>query len=70
MADNKHGKSSKTGRNKRFNGQSGSTTRYVSTGGPGRHARKAAANHGCNLPSMHMRGSRDQKHAQEWRAAS
>lgn len=69
MADNKHGKTAKAGRNKRFNGQSTSTSRYVATGGPGRHAARAAKNHGCGKPALHMRGSRDKTHAQDWRPA-
>lgn len=63
MADNKHGKSSKTGRNKVWGGSSHSETKYVSSGGPMRAARRAAANHGCGLPVLHKRGSRDVAHA-------
>jgi hypothetical protein len=65
MADNKHGKASKGGRNKRWSGTSHSETKYVSSGGPMRAARRAATNHGCNLPALHRRGARDQKHAHE-----
>lgn len=72
MADNKHGKASKAGRNYRINGasrshsqsrQTTSTTKYVRDGGPLRAAKRAANNHGCQLPALHKRGSRDQQHA-------
>jgi hypothetical protein len=63
MADNKHGKAHKGGRNKRWNGTSHSETKYVSSGGPMRAARRASLNHGCGLAQLHKRGARDQKHA-------
>lgn len=70
MATNKHGKSAKEGRNKRWAGNSHSETKYVSRGGPGRAAARAARNHGCEKPIFHVRGKRDAAHAREWRPAN
>ena len=43
----------------------GNSKVWVASGGPGRRARRAARNHGCNLVALHLggKGKRDRKHS-------
>lgn len=57
MSAQQSGKSSSAdvGRNFRWAGTSHSVTKYVSSGGPARMAKRKAKNHGCGMWQMHTR---------------